>query len=280
MLLRSAAFHPAQPEMISHSSTYIECKPDSSLSSDISLLYEFKINEQLSSMLPVIPDGCLDLLFCCDPSHPFAVVAMSPRHRCSYHFRTNVSYFGVRLIPDQTSLQFHCSVKELLQYEQIPLFDILKVESNLLEKIASLSTFQERVAFFTSFLLRKQNEKTETQTLISYCLNTIYAAKGLVHIQNLAELTGYSDRYIRKKFEQSIGFSPKSFSQIVRLQYSIQELLSHSLNLNSLVESCNFYDKAHFYKDFQKYMSLTPMQYKDTYSSNQTTLESLDILYK
>lgn len=266
MLLRSTAFHPTQPEMIFHSSSYIECKPDNALSSDISLLYEFNINEQLPSLLPVIPDGCLDLLFCCDPSHPFAVVAVSPRHRCSYHFRTNVSYFGVRLIPDQTSLQFHCSVKELLQYEQLPLFEIAKVEGSLLEKIASLSTFQERVAFFSSFLLSRQNEKTETHTLVSYCLNMIYVAKGMINIRKLAEATGYTDRYVRKKFEQSIGFSPKSFSQIVRLQYSVQELLSQNININSLVESCNFYDKAHFYKDFEKYMSLTPVQYKNTYS--------------
>lgn len=272
MPLNNTAFHPAQPEMKFHSSFYIECKPANALGSDISLLYEFNLNEKLSNMLPVIPDGCLDLLFCCDPSRPFAVVAVSPRHRCSYQFRTDVTYFGIRLIPNQTSLQFHCSIKELLQYEQIPLFDIAKVNRNLLEKIASLSTFQERVAFFTSFLLRKQDGKAETHTLLSYCLNTIYAAKGLINIQKLAETAGYSDRYIRKNFEQSIGFSPKGFSQIVRLQYSVQELLFHNLNLNSLIESCDFYDKAHFYKDFQKYMSLTPIQYMDTYSLNRTAL--------
>ena len=84
-------------------------------------------------------------------------------------------------------------------------------------------------------------------------------------MKQLAAKTGYSDRYIRKKFEAYIGFAPKQFSQIVRFQHSVHELLNHQSPLDDLIDHYGFFDEAHFYKGFKKFTTLTPKQYKEIY---------------
>lgn len=262
-------FNPTQPEMKSNCRSYLEYKPLKSVQSEVSLFYHFVIGDHSFGTLPIIPDGCLDLLFCCDPSHPYAIIATSPKQRCSYHFQPNSEYFGVRLYPEQNLLKFQCSIKELLQQQQIPLFDILKIDSFLLEKISYLPSFKDRIKWFITFLNTEHHKTIFDQNLIKYCITKIYSTYGLVNMKQLAVETGYTDRYIRKKFEEYIGFAPKQFGQIVRFQHSVRELLNNQSHLIDLIDEHGFYDEAHFYKDFKKLATLTPKQYKEIYYTSK-----------
>lgn len=258
----NSAFNPTQPEMKANCHFYMEYKPDVTSQTDISLFYQFQLNEQSKGVLPIIPDGCIDLLFNCDPNAPFSVIATSPKQRCSYQFKNNSLYFGVRLFPEQCKLKFRTSMKELIQHQQLPLFDILDLNQSSQELIATLPNFKERILFFISLINSKPLDETYDWKLINFCLNKIYTTLGLVNIKDLSIETGYSDRYLRKKFEEYIGFSPKQFSQIVRLQHSVQDLLNSHPPLNDLLDHYGFYDQSHFYKGFKKLMSLTPQEYK------------------
>lgn len=264
---RGFSFYPIQPEMKSNSQLYLENQPKGLLKNEVILFYQLTTGEHTPAHLPVIPDGCLDLLFCCDPSHPFAILATSPESRCLYHFKPNCVYFGVRLFPEQTLLTLPCSIKELIQHQQIPLFEMVQFDSSLLENMVRLQSFPERIKWFISFFQQKQQETNYDQNLIKYCLNSIYATNGIIHINQLASDTGYSSRYLQRKFEEYIGFSPKQLCQIIRLQYTIQELLHRNQLLNTVIDDFSFYDKSHFYKGFKKYMNLTPKQYINTYKS-------------
>jgi len=257
-------FNPTQPEFKGNCEFYMEYKPDKTLQlqSEVSLFYQFKLDENTEGTIPVIPDGCIDLLFCCDPSKPFATIGTSPLQRCSYQFLPNQEYFCVRFFPEQSRLEFRCSLKEIMQHQQLPLFDVLNIEDSLLEEIACLPSFKERVSFFCSFFKDRIHTASYDQNLIYYCLNEIYASQGWLNMKDLSVTTGYSDRYLRMKFEEYIGFSPKQFSQIVRLQHSVHDLLHSHPALNTIIDNHGFYDKAHFYKGFKKYMTMTPNQYK------------------
>ncbi len=259
-------FNPTQPEMIKNSYYYEEERPPVILQKNVSLFYQFRIKETSSGSLPVIPDGCIDLLFCFDSTKPFAVVATSPLQRCTYEFRKDADYFGVRLYPEQGTLKFQCSLKELIQHQQIPLFDAFTFHPSIIEELAEQKTLHDRMMWFTSFLTSITYEGNYDLNLTNFCLDKIYSSYGSLNIRQLSSITGYTDRYIRKKFDQYIGFSPKEFCQIVRLQKTIQELLDFSKNIkDETVDDLGFFDKSHFYKEFKKYMSITPKQYKDLF---------------
>lgn len=262
-------FNPVQPEMLSNCHMYLEYKPQRTINTEVALFYQFNIDNLSQGNLPIIPDGCLDLLFCCDESHPYAILATSPEIRCSYHFQPHCEYFGVRLYPNQTVLKFQCSIKELIQQQQIPLFDILKIDSYILEEISYLSSFKDRITYFKDLLEKKSCAEHYDQNLLKYCLYHIYSTPGIVNMKQLTEKTGYSDRYIRKKFETYIGFAPKQFSQIVRFQHSVQELLTKQQHVEELIDHYGFFDEAHFYKGFKKFTTLTPKQYKEMYHTSK-----------
>ncbi|EOR20879.1 helix-turn-helix domain-containing protein [Niallia nealsonii AAU1] len=243
-------FTPSQPELKFTSQNYIEYRPPILKDSEVSLFYQFKLNKENEGFLQVIPDGCFDLLFCTDSVHPFAVVASSPNQRCTYHFQTDCKYFAVRFYPEQTSLPLTVPLKELIQHQQASLFDVANFPSFVLEKIASLPTFQERIKWFQHFLHTIKQEADYTHNLISHCLQKIYSLNGTINIKELSAETGYSDRYIRKKFEETIGFSPKNFSQIVRLQSFINQLLNQNSPIEDTIDY-GFFDQSHFYKNFK-----------------------------
>ncbi|TWE01095.1 AraC family transcriptional regulator [Neobacillus bataviensis] len=270
-------FNPTQPEMKSHCHLYREHQPEKTSAREVSLFYQFKIDRSSPGTLPIIPDGCIDLLFCFNPSNTFAVIGTSPQHRCSYTFKNDSEYFGVRLLPEQSSFKFKCSTKELIQQQQIPLSDVLHIDHSLLEELENRSTFQERVTYFNSYLKSNLPEVDYERNLITYCLNKIYSTEGQLNIKELACETGYSDRYIRKKFEDYIGFSPKQFSQIVKLQHSVHKLLNHNLDLNDIIEEHGFYDTSHFYKGFKKYMEVTPEQYRYLFNHSFANIDQATI---
>lgn len=214
MKTKRYVFNPTQPEMKSHCHLYMEYQPKKTAASEVSLFYQFKIDRSSPGTLPIIPDGCLDLLFCFNPSNSFAVIGTSPHHRCSYSFQTDSEYFGVRLLPEQSSFKLKCSSKELIQQQQIPLSDVLHMNDSFLEELAVRPSFEERVMYFNSYLTSQCADVDYERNLITYCLNKIYATEGQINIKDLAGETGYSDRYIRKNLKIILGFLP---SNLVRL---------------------------------------------------------------
>lgn len=254
-------FSPSQPVLKGQSSDYIEYIPENQNQRNVALYYQFRTDSL--GRIPIIPDGCLDLLFCCSSSDPFAVLAVSPEQGTFYQFKKESEYFGVRLYPEQTCLKFKYPVKDFLTKQQVPLFDILDIDLSFLEEIGSQINFRERIGVFKSYMRKIVPSINYDHRLIQYCIGKIYSAEdGCVNIQQLADDAGYSDRYIRKKFDEYIGFSPKKFSQIVRFQQTISEILSPNSNVEELISQRGFYDESHFYKEFKKMAQLSPKKLK------------------
>ncbi|WP_112179788.1 MULTISPECIES: helix-turn-helix domain-containing protein [Paraliobacillus] len=267
-MINSLSYNPTQPEIKRYSEQYIEYKPNQKQSSGVSLFYQFKVGADQHGILPIIPDGCIDLLFNLHSTNPSAMVAVSPEQRRQDEFIAHTSYFGIRLYPDQGRLFLNCSLEELLHHKRLPLTDVLNFNNSFLEQIVQQNEFKKRISLFTSFLTpANETGYNYDRNLINCCLDIIYLSKGLKTVKELSTETGYSDRYLRKKFAEYIGFSPKEFSQIVRLQYSVNTLIRKPYLLSDIVDKYGYYDKAHFYKDFKKYMFITPKEYLEIINS-------------
>ena len=262
------AFHtyiPSQPEIQLNTDSYVQLHPDKLFPDDISIFYQFKTNENSIHSLFLIPDGCFDILFCCNPFNPTVILWTSPlQRRIQPNFQTNCEYFGIRFLPEQGLIKLNNSMKELLD-QQIPLFDVFSGGINIVEEIGEASTFEERIEIFNNYIMRHHcGEEEYDHKIIRYSIREIYTTNGGGSISDLAEKIGYTDRYIRKKFEEMIGFSPKQFSQIIRFQKSVKTIL-HTPNSDYLkiTEENGYYDQTHFNKGFKKFMQLTPTQYKN-----------------
>lgn len=262
-----SAYFPSQPEIQKTTNDYQEIKlKKSSKNSSLALFYQFKTNKDSVRLISLIPDGCFDILFCCSPRHPSAILWTSPLlRRKQPNFLADCVYFGVRFYPEQGLFKLKGPMKELLD-RQIPLFDVLALERSLVERIGTAESFQERIRIFEQDLNLARDDLELDQKIVTYSIEKIYLSGGNLNLSELSGEVGYTLQYIRKKFEKYIGFSPKQFCQVVKFQNSLDRILGVSdgdFDFADITLESGFYDQPHFIRGFKKFASLTPKQYVD-----------------
>ncbi|MBL7882399.1 MAG: AraC family transcriptional regulator [Chryseobacterium gambrini] len=69
-----------------------------------------------------------------------------------------------------------------------------------------------------------------------------------------------------RKFSSAIGLSPKQLSRTIRLQAALKMLLNDQFsNLVELAYENEYYDQAHFIKDFKEFTGSTPKEFYGTH---------------
>ncbi|WP_232695884.1 helix-turn-helix domain-containing protein [Brevibacillus daliensis] len=219
------------------------------------LYYEFLMDDV--NAIHVVPDGCTDVIFCCDPLRPHSLLCGTILQGENFNFYAGATYFGIRLSPIQ-SLQIRPTTFRDLIDKQLPLEEIMKGIDNICENIALKTTFHERISYLEHSFLPLLLTSDQSSQMFQYCIQQIYRSKGLFSVEQLATDLGFSSRYLRKKFEETLGLSPKQYSRIIRFQNTLSFILNQK-NLNVANEH-GYYDQSHLIKDFKFFSLLTPMQ--------------------
>lgn len=128
------------------------------------------------------------------------------------------------------------------------------------EKLSSATTDAQRIQiieqFFLSHLKDIQNDR-----LIVEAVKLIYQSKGAIKIKELNEKLFISQSPFEKRFRKLVGTSPKKFASIVRFNTVLNDL-NGPKSLTDICYENNFFDQAHFIKDFKQYTGDTPEQFK------------------
>lgn len=139
------------------------------------------------------------------------------------------------------------------------LFDKNKIQETE-EKLASANSDQQRINVVEHFLL-SQLKEIENDKLIVAAVRMIYESNGNIRIRELNDKLCISQSPFEKRFRKLVGTSPKKFASIVRFN----NILSKIDQTKSLTEICyeyNYFDQAHFIKDFKKFTGDTPEYFK------------------
>ena len=128
------------------------------------------------------------------------------------------------------------------------------------EKLASATTDKQRLKIVEHFLL-SQLRNIQTDKLISEAVKRIYQYKGNVRIKALTEELFISQSPFEKRFRKVVGTTPKKFASIVRFN-SILSGLNAQKSLLDICHENNFFDQAHFIKDFKQFTGDTPEHFK------------------
>lgn len=128
------------------------------------------------------------------------------------------------------------------------------------EKLTFATTDHQRIHIVEHFLL-SQLKDTQSDKLIIEAVNLICSSRGTIKIKGLNEKLFISQSPFEKRFRKLVGTTPKKFASIVRFHSVLNDLKS----IKSLTEICyenNFFDQAHFIKDFKQYTGDTPQNFK------------------
>ncbi|MEL6535235.1 MAG: helix-turn-helix transcriptional regulator [Bacteroidota bacterium] len=169
--------------------------------------------------------------------------------------------FSVRFYPDGF-LPFSDFPIDAMKNTAISIEEIFgEAGVHLEENILSAPDTESRIRIMEKFLLDQLSLPQNVDRVIQATVETILTANGQLTIEGLTQSTSISQRQLERKFAKAIGLSPKRLTDIVRLQAALKKLLNQDFtSLTSLAYEGEYYDQAHFIKDFKKYTGHTPRE--------------------
>lgn len=219
----------------------------------------------------VLPDGCTDMLityspifrspsfaYCGNYTHPFALT-LQPN---SDTLIAGEYTFGVRFFPGGAS-QFHGLPLDEFTDKRLSLSELWPESFHTLEeKMATTTSFMERVRImdtYLSHLSEKRSHPFEDTMLKNVCYR-LFKESGQMSIKELANREVISERHLHRKFTQSVGITPKRFSEIVRFHHTLRAIKASVVtDWASFANEYGFFDQAHLIRQFHKFYGDTPL---------------------
>lgn len=128
------------------------------------------------------------------------------------------------------------------------------------ERLSLAKTGCQRITIVEKFLLARLR-KIQDDRLIMEAVKLIYQSNGTIKIRELAGQLFISQSPFEKRFRKLVGSSPKKFAAIVRFNAVLNQLDGNK-SLTDICYENNFFDQAHFIKDFKIFTGDTPQNFK------------------
>lgn len=224
----------------------------------ISEFYRLDISHTEIPVLAV-PDGCIDILFECNPHQPQARICGSTLNSQAIPLKENIPYFGIRFSPGIIPKFLEISGEDILN-QSLNFNELVPDKDWLIEKISSSQTINQQVNLFlkafSGELLRKFSVTTQE------VLHIIIHQNHEIKVKDLERITGYCSRHMQRIFKHDVGMSIKTFACIIRFQFALQAM-NHStdIKLSHLTYDLGYNDQAHFHKEFKKFSKMSPTEF-------------------
>lgn len=174
-----------------------------------------------------------------------------------------VDTFAIRFYPFGFANFIEKDIKELLNKET-PLNELFaQEESQKLESsIINATNTPERIKIIENFLLERLSKFSTIDKIVSSTVNDIILSNGSFQINDLLKKHNFNRRNLERKFSKQVGLSPKKLGKVIRLQAALKLLInSDAKNLTHIAYKSDYYDQAHFIKDFQEFTGTNPQNY-------------------
>jgi AraC-like DNA-binding protein len=128
----------------------------------------------------------------------------------------------------------------------------------LQSQLAETGALDQKLQLLQHFLI-KRLEKAIPDPIYDYCINRIANSQGLISVAQLEKETGYSSRWLHKKFLERLGTGPKNLSEITRFKQFYQAYASGAKphHLKGYIYEY-YYDQSHFLRAFKRFTGSTP----------------------
>jgi AraC-like DNA-binding protein len=143
---------------------------------------------------------------------------------------------------------------------QTALMDVLG-EDAVLPLYESLyhAPISEKIRQLEAWLLQRLTLGKSPDKLVWASLKRIQ--KGVASMDALAESMNISQRQLERLFHQQLGFSPKTYARLLRIDAARNALKTPQASLTDLGLSLGFYDQSHFIREFKTVIGMTPSAY-------------------
>lgn len=147
--------------------------------------------------------------------------------------------------------------------------EIFPSDKNILEKIFDTYNLTERADILELLLLKNlKNDIPEKmkEAMMLIDKNTSLSVDGLSKDLKISEATLF------RLFKNNLGQNPKSYLKTLRFRNVLNDILNPDNSLTTVAYLNEYYDQAHFIKDFKIFAGFSPKNLSEKISVNQKDL--------
>lgn len=234
----------------------------------------------------VIPDGCIEMCFILGDDvkrftsetdyiiQPRAMVLGQITKPYYIQPTGHVNTFAIRFYPFGFANFIDKPINELADKET-PLTELFEetAAKALEQAIIKAPSTKARIGVVERFLLDKLSDECVIESIVTSTIDVLSQTKGSVSIHSILQDEPSKRRSLERKFSKQVGMSPKQLGRIIRLQAALKMILNNQgENLTQVAYENEYYDQAHFIKDFKEFTGVNPKNYL---SDDQLMLSSL-----
>lgn len=143
----------------------------------------------------------------------------------------------------------------------IDLHTFLGYEGNLLnEKITITSSTEGRIDILSEYFKSLLQKSKMEDPLIIKAIKAIKNSNGNLKIEVLANDFGLSQKQFTRRFKQFSGFTPKTYSRVLRFESVIKQHPTTS-SLTEIAHKNGYFDQAHFNNEFKLFTGFNPKDF-------------------
>ncbi|MDR2009902.1 MAG: helix-turn-helix transcriptional regulator [Bacteroidales bacterium] len=222
----------------------------------------------------IVPDGCMEMIFHCADLYEqydengtsiiqprcFVIGQLTRPLKIKPTGETKI--FSVRFHPEGFMPFATIPIKEM-ENRAVSLKELFGKDGYEIEqKIVKSGSVFDKIKHIEEFLINKLSRTETIDRMIKSTVETILTANGQISVEDLTRQIDTNRRQLERKFSSAIGLSPKQLSKIVRLQMVLKLLMSGKFtNFIDLAHYGEYYDQAHFIKDFKEFTGYTPKEF-------------------
>jgi AraC-like DNA-binding protein len=237
---------------------YRERPPPAALAARIRRVWSERVGDRPDDPAArVLPDGCIDLVWI-EERPPFvAGPATEPMFAAA---RPGNTIVGLRLQPGLAADLLGVPAHELLNAE-VPLAELWgRAWSERLAPVGDAAPAEARIAGLQTLVQQRLEPAGPGDLLVAAAARWLTRHPG-GRLDQLYELSGLSDRQLRRRFELAVGYSPKTYQRIVRFQHWLRLALASppaARGLSELAAAAGYADQAHLTREATRLAGLPP----------------------
>jgi AraC-like DNA-binding protein len=210
----------------------------------------------------ILPDGAMDVLYAIGDASARVIGPMTRAHLTEGDAPVRLA--GVRFRPGAAIDLLGVPAHELRDAD-VSVSDVWGRRGRSLDaRLAAASTSSEAVRALEAELVSRLGSAGAPDRRVGHAVHVLRVAGGELPIPAVGASVGVSERQLERLFEERVGYGPKLFARIVRLQRSTASIAARSGSMASwasLAAECGYADQAHLIREFRALTGVTPRLY-------------------
>lgn len=215
------------------------------------------------------PDICMDLMvfYTPDKVHSYLVSGTENCRSMDNDFdfiKDTRTIFGVKFFPGKINNFCDATLRDSGAMA-IEAAQGLRNGKETIKILEHAGNFNERWNIVRGFLSKCVSED-RTDSLVAYATKSIIENHGNLKICDMEEKTGYTNRYLRKRFSESVGISVKKFTEITKMQWTYELYQKNKgMKMTDLAAEGGYYDQSHMNSTFKSLTGMLPKEALNLY---------------